>query len=56
MALIDTERDSWEVIRAEDAAIAAAESNERPPLTALDELARLLADDDAQDVHQSDQS
>ena len=50
MSLIQAERDSDDVLRAEDEAIAAAQAGDAPP-TALDELARLL--DGEPEVHEA---
>ena len=49
MSLITSEQDDPEVLRAEDAAILAAEQPTDKPETALDALARLL--DGETDVH-----
>jgi len=50
MSLIQSEQDDPEVLRAEDAAILAAENPLDKPDTALDALARLL--DGETDVHE----
>ena len=52
MSLITSEQDDPEVLRAEDAAILAAENPDPTVETALDALARLL-DGDETPVHES---
>jgi len=47
MTLIDAERDTDELLRAEDEAIVAAQADPAPA-TALDDLARMLDGDDTE--------